>query len=156
MRGAMPQKGLKMKLSLNCGSFFNNTFVISTEHSRQLSNFLWDWMESLPREILGHVEIITVNPCPMPFGRGIVIRVILSWGCTHHTGDGGTESLSLKNEFQVSFFYSPHSDCAIGEHVKDLKNNLNEKLLATLKDERNTYEPHIRLIDSLVGSMKHS
>ncbi|MGB2580217.1 MAG: hypothetical protein WBC83_00815 [Minisyncoccia bacterium] len=141
MRGVVPQKGFKMKISMNQGPYVDRTdygFVMSTEHCKQLSDFLWDWKDSLPAQIACHVEVITINPtrrvnCP----AAICIKVILS---------GGGEN-SWKAHFEQMESYS------IRDGVNISANNLLLNLRSALRAELSKYQSVQNELASMIGKL---
>ena len=139
MKGAVPQKGLKMKLSINQGPYVDGTdygFVISREHCKQISDFLWDWKDSLPAQIFCNIEVITVNPTKRSATAGISIKMVLSGG--EH---------SWKAQFEHTETYSVRDSVSISS------NGLLQQLRSTLKDELIKYSSVSNEINSMISKL---
>ena len=127
MRGAVPQKGLKMKVSINQGSdHADYGFVINIEHCKQLSSLLWDWGGSLPAQIAFQIEFITASPARNMNGLSMInIKVALSGG----------DRVSWKTRFEHEVLYSNSGGARLS------LNNLTDDLLSALKDEIKNHQP---------------
>lgn len=140
MRGVVPQKGFKMKLSINQGPYVQQTdygFVLSSEHCKELGNFLLDWKDSLPVQIGCYVRVITVNPTRRVNSTAVIsIKVILSGG--EH---------SWKAEFEQTESYS------IRDGVSVSTNNLLQKLRSALRDELSKYQSVQNELNSMISKL---
>lgn len=80
MKWVVPQKGFKMKLSINRGPYNGGTnleFMISVDNCKTLSNLLWDWYGLLPEIVAKNIDIITVTTGRCATGDQVFIRVLL-------------------------------------------------------------------------------
>lgn len=151
MRGAVPQKGLKMKLSINQGPFVSGVsvgFHISRAHCQELSNFLWQWCSGLPDAISQYIEIITVSPFKVPNGERIAIKVVLS-GSYMHNHSNSQELKPWRSEFDVHIFgYSSRAE-SILKWKKDLEETLNTRLRSSFKKEIESYQGVVSQLSTL-------
>lgn len=142
MKGVVPQKGkvFQMKISVNSGP--HDGFTASPDQCKQLSNFLWDWYDSIPKGIASHIEVITVN-----MTRSISVKVILSGSYQHHYYNSGLESVCWKTQFDEILTYP------IYEGVDKKHRELTNKLRRALEAEIKTYQPLLSDLSSMFESM---
>ncbi|KKT30699.1 MAG: hypothetical protein UW27_C0002G0061 [Parcubacteria group bacterium GW2011_GWA1_44_13] len=142
MRGAVPQKGFKMKLSINQGPFVDRIdygFIMSTEHCKQLSNFLWDWTDSLPKEISRHIAVIVVNPTGLiNLSESVGLKVVLS---------GGFSNRRWETQFEGIFIYSG------SDGVRVSADKLTMSVRSALEEEVKKYQPLLSQLGSMVETL---
>jgi len=159
MRGAVPQKGFKMKMSINEGPIVNGVnkgFTISVDHCKELSIFLWGWYKGLPPQVAECIEVILVNPHLLDRGKRVYIRVVLRGSFPHHTQDGGEEPLSWGNNFIEAFYnYDPEAPVVI-DSENNLKAMFDEKLLCAINNEILTHQDLLDKLNHLFYLMKKS
>lgn len=151
MKEAVPQKGFKMKLSINQGPYAEGAHCgsIFVEHCKMISNFLFDWYSSLPKEVAVCVEVMVVTSVKdTSMQSDIELKVVLS-------GLGGWKTQFTKQ--LTSGYYRKDRTSTFGEVfgvAKFLKEDLNRRLKATIEAEMSVREKLVSSLDSLVLLMK--
>lgn len=139
MKGVVPQKGLKMKLSINPGPCVDRTnyeFVVSSENCKKLSDFIWDWKDSLPLQISRYIQVITVNPTHIVnVPMAMIIKVVIS---------GEVYGRRWETNFERVFVYSEHDGVRV--HANELTNSIRRALEA----EINIHQPILAELGSMV------
>lgn len=130
-----------MKLSINQGPYVDRTdygFVMSSEHCKQLSNFLWDWKDSLPKDVAKHIKVVTVNPTRViNVSESVSIKVVLSGGYSHH----------WETNFEKVFIYSER------DGVRVCANELTNNTRRALEEEIKKYQPSLSELGSMVEKL---
>lgn len=142
MTGVVPQKGFKMKLSINQGPYVGRTdygFVVSAEHCKKLVADLLGWKESLPPQVACHIDVITVNPTTRVNSVPVVlIKIILSGG----------GAIPWKTEFERVESYRDRDGVSVS--VNDLTNNLQR----ILRYELEKYQPLVHELGAMIDTLK--
>ncbi|MFA5997264.1 MAG: hypothetical protein WC791_02120 [Candidatus Paceibacterota bacterium] len=147
MKGAVPQKGLKMplKLTINQGPFSGDSnmgFMISVDHCQEISNYLFKWYKTIPEAVTNHIEVIVVSPHRAPTGEFVSIRIICSCG----------GKMQWKKQADLLLFHFSTRENLLVDHPK-LDLQLNWQLDKALRDEKESREFSVSYLNGLLGSM---
>ncbi|MCK9345024.1 MAG: hypothetical protein M0P64_02775 [Candidatus Pacebacteria bacterium] len=163
MKGAVPQKGLKMlKLSITQGPIINGEdvgFAISLKHIKEISNFLCEWYEAVPSGIAKHIEVIRVVPSngKHKYAR-VLIEVILS-GDSSRVGVTGISDGFILTPWKSSIgycFYSYDSSMDIldGDARREVEKELNERLASAICQQLESHQAQHKYFDSLFRQLE--
>lgn len=143
-----------MKLSINQGTFVGKerfNFSISSKRCKELGDFLWDWFDSLPKDVQDVVEVITVNPHLRPLATAIVIKFVLSEGVS-----SGGES-KWTTQFTYSFTLPFDDESSVFSYLfnslESVEKNLNTILFAEIGKEAKVHKKTSTHLENLVASL---
>lgn len=151
------------ELSINRGPLVAGKdvdFEISKAHAREITDFLWSWVMSLPEELSRLVTIIAINPSRSFHNQEqIEIRVVICDGYAHYLPDGSGKMDHKKwesNFTEIEFYYMRAERLSLDKG--NLRDRLNYGLAHALLAEKKTLqllaERMKKLFDLLVSEKR--